>query len=585
MPYRFKVTKKKGVEYGQIVEYTYNSATKNTYSRSVESFGNMEIQRQQNPDIDKLIQAKIDKLNRDTNYSRHEQIEKLYKDIKLGSLYNNEDKSSITAVGYGIAAYRKMWEKLNLHHIFKRIKANSKKGISYDLDLHAFYLTALRILSPSSKRRAFEKKNSYIFDFSSMSLDNLYDCLTQIAARKDTIIKNLNKGIQSIYERVETIAFYDVTTFYFESFDSDELRARGMSKENKTNEVQVVLGLLVDSEGIPINYELFRGNTSEMKTIIEVVNKYRKENGLNKVTIVADRGLNSYLNLKELNALGFDYIVAQSISRLSSQQKDRVFDNKWDSIITDSDNNDIYKLKEIQITGANGEKARLIVTWSQSRAYHDIKVLNERYNKSQQLLQKGQGAVNASIKHGCMQFLVNKPGNKAEFQLNTKLYEKRINEAGYYALISSKTEQSPEDIYRDLRQLWRIEECFRVMKTNLNARPVYVWTTERIKGHFLICYLALVIERLSYLLIKRAKLNFSNHDTINILKNSNLAILQSKRSGLMIYGRLYFNKNKEEIQEMMEREDSVFKALGIDPLDKVETSIGLRKKFDLSMKI
>ena len=135
----------------------------------------------------------------------------------------------------------------------------------------------MRILNPGSKNKPFETKDKFILDFSGLALDNVYD----------------------------------VTTFYFESFDSDELRARGMSKENKTNEVQVVLGLLADGEGIPIDYQLFRGNTSEMNTIVEVVNDYKTQNHLERVTVVADRGLNSRLNLKTLTDLNFDYIVAQ----------------------------------------------------------------------------------------------------------------------------------------------------------------------------------------------------------------------------------------------------------------------------------
>lgn len=151
----------------------------------------------------------------------------------------------------------------------------------------------MRILKPMSKSKTFRTRDELLFDFSDLTLDEIYSSLDVLAARKKTIINNLNKNIEAVYSRVKTIAFYDVTIFYFESFDSDELRARGMSKENKSNEVQVVLGLLVDGEGIPINYELFRGNTSEMKTIIDVINDYKTANNLEKVTVVADRGLNS----------------------------------------------------------------------------------------------------------------------------------------------------------------------------------------------------------------------------------------------------------------------------------------------------
>ena len=585
MSFNFKITKKNGKEYGQIVEYFYNNVKKKGQTRSFQSFGDLKKAREKNPNFDKDIELKLKELNSNVNNARQIIINEKFNALSNAELLNEYRATAICGC-FGMAFYRKLWEQLGLHLWFDKARRNSQGGINYDFDLAVFFLAAMRILNPASKAKTFASRHEYIFDFSSLTLDNIYDCLTAVGKRKDTIIKQLNKNLKNIYDRVETIAFYDVTTFYFESFDSDELRARGMPKENKTNEVQVVLGLLVDSEGIPINYEIFRGNTSEMKTIIEVVNKYRSENGLNKVTVVADRGLNSHLNLKELDNLGFDYIVAQSIDKLSAEIKEMVFDGNWDNISYDDNGSEIFKYKTINIPTADDLNNKIIVTWSLKRQAHDIKVLNERYAKSKELVDKGEGAINASIKHGQRQFIKKKKSStKIEYETNEALYEKRLKYAGYYALTTSKKEDNAKDIYHDLRQLWHIEECFRVMKTNLDTRPIYVWTADRIRGHFLICYLALVLERLSYYKVRQAGINISNNMLIDCLKKADLSILKSDEDDNIIFMRQSVGTDLAKNNEMFQLQDKLLSVFKINRLSMCEDVITLENKFKVSHKL
>lgn len=580
MTFRLKITKNNGREYAAIVEDVYNKDRKGSSSRTLKTFGDLVKKRQENPNIDAQIQEEINTLNSNLVASSTAWTNRYLKSTELSKA------NTLKKVCYGMAFYRKLWEQLGLHTWFDRAVRNSRGKIKYDLDLAVFFLTSMRILAPVSKSKSYELRHQHIFDFNELSLDNIYSSLADIAEKKQTIIKNLNAGIKTIYQRVETIALYDVTTFYFESFDRDALRERGMSKENKTNEVQVVLGLLVDNEGIPIDYELFKGNTSELKTIIEVVNKYRLENDLEKVTIIADRGLNSYFNLKELSSLGFDYIVAQSIDRLSSKIKEQVFDDNWDEISYDEEGNEIFKTKEIEQSTAEGLDNKIIVTWSSKRQAHDLKVLNERYLKSKELIEKGIGAVNGSFKHGCRQFIkLKNRKNKEEYVTNEDLYKKRVKSAGFYALTSSKTGESAKEIYHNLRQLWHIEECFRVMKTNLETRPVYVWTTAKIKGHFLICYLALVLERLSYYKVKQHPIEISNHKLIELLSESNLAILDESVCNKTLYMRLGSGASEELNDKEAKLIDNIFEILNIPPLGTTETAISLRKKFSLSKNI
>lgn len=577
MAFRLKVTKVKGREYAAIVENIYSKQRHGSSSRTIRSCGDLIKLRLENPNIDEQLKQEVARLNADAKAASQAWINR-----HLQSVDCTQDRA-LKQVNYGIAFYRRIWESLKLHTWFDRAKRNARGRIGYDLDQAVFLLAAMRILKPMSKSKTFGSRDELLFDFNKLSLDDIYHSLDVLADKKKTILSNLNRNLEEIYTRVKTIAFYDVTTFYFESFDSDKLRARGMSKENKTNEVQVVLGLLVDGEGIPIDYELFRGNTSEMNTIVEVVNNYKAKNKLEKVTVVADRGLNSRLNLKSLTDLNFDYIVAQSIDRLPAETKEKIFrEDNWDQEFVAQDGSETFKVKTIKQSSAPELDNEIIVTWSAKRQAHDLKVLNERFDKCKQLLDRGTGAVDASIKHGVRQFLRIKKGAKVAYATNDDLYQKRKKQAGYYALVTSHKHTDAMQIYRDLRQLWHIEECFRVMKTNLDTRPVYVWTPKRIRGHFLVCYLALVMERLAYYRIRQVGLDLSSQKVIELLAQAKMTILEQDKTKKTLYLKQGISANAAKNNEYANAVDELMRVAGIEPAAAIEDSIGLVRKLKVS---
>ena len=577
MAFRLKVTKVKGREYAAIVENIYSKQRHGSSSRTIRSCGDLIKLRLENPNIDEQLKQEVARLNADAKSASQAWINR-----HLQSVDCTQDRA-LKQVNYGIAFYRRIWESLKLHTWFDRAKRNARGRIGYDLDQAVFLLAAMRILKPMSKSKTFGSREELLFDFNKLSLDDIYHSLDVLADKKKTILSNLNRNLEEIYTRVKTIAFYDVTTFYFESFDSDELRARGMSKENKTNEVQVVLGLLVDGEGIPIDYELFRGNTSEMNTIVEVVNNYKAKNKLEKVTVVADRGLNSRLNLKSLTDLNFDYIVAQSIDRLPAETKEKIFrEDNWDQEFVAQDGSETFKVKTIKQSSAPELDNEIIVTWSAKRQAHDLKVLNERFDKCKQLLDRGTGADDASIKHGVQQFLRIKKGAKVAYATNDDLYQKRKKQAGYYALVTSHKHTDAMQIYRDLRRLWHIEECFRVMKTNLDTRPVYVWTPKRIRGHFLVCYLALVMERLAYYRIRQIGLDLSSQKVIELLAQAKMTILEQDKTKKTLYLKQGISANAAKNNEYANAVDELMRVAGIEPPAAIEDSIGLVRKLKVS---
>lgn len=585
MTYRIKVTKKQsGAEYVQIVQTLYDPQTKKARHRSVESYGNLQTRLAQDPDFLEKLKAHVEQLNQYQESDEERKLERLVADLR--HVQSDADNRLQPTANYGLAFYRALWEKLGLHTWFDRAKRNSRGTITYDLDLYTFFLVSHRILFPASKKKTFEMRNQSLFDFSDIKLDHLYDVLGVLAAKKDTIIRTVNKAISEIYERVECIAFYDVTTFYFESFDSDELRARGMSKENKTNEVQVVLGLLTDGEGIPLTYEIFRGNTAEMKTLIDVVNDYRTKANLSKVTVVADRGLNSNQNLADLRELGFEYIVAQSINRLKTRDRDFALSQEnWEKVYTTREGEDVFKVKTFDIENAAGTTDRVIVTWSKKREMHDLAVLEERAGKALQLLKQGDAAVTASIKHGVRQFLTGKRGSRLEFSFNSELYEKRRKFAGFYAVVTSKVNESSEEIYKQLRMLWHIEECFRVMKSGLDTSPVFVWSPEHIRGHFLVCYLALVLERLSYKLVRKTGLDISGEEVIDTLRAARLAIVQDTRHDTSLLIRLGISRDEQENEQLRNQIDQLFQAVDLPALNSIESTASIKRKLRVKLPI
>lgn len=577
MAFRLKVTKVKGREYAAIVENIYSKQRHGSSSRTIRSCGDLIKLRLENPNIDEQLKQEVARLNADAKAASQAWINR-----HLQSVDCTQDRA-LKQVNYGIAFYRRIWESLKLHTWFDRAKRNARGRIGYDLDKAVFLLAAMRILKPMSKSKTFGSRDELLFDFNKLSLDDIYHSLDVLADKKKMILSNLNRNLEEIYTRVKTIAFYDVTTFYFESFDSDELGARGMSKENKTNEVQVVLGMLVDGEGIPIDYELFRGNTSEMNTIVEVVNNYKAKNKLEKVTVVADRGLNSRLNLKSLTDLNFDYIVAQSIDRLPAETKEKIFrEDNWDQEFVAQDGSETFKVKTIKQSSAPELDNEIIVTWSAKRQAHDLKVLNERFDKCKQLLDRGTGAVDASIKHGVRQFLRIKKGAKVAYATNDDLYQKRKKQAGFYALVTSHKHTDAMQIYRDLRRLWHIEECFRVMKTNLDTRPVYVWTPKRIRGHFLVCYLALVMERLAYYRIRQVGLDLSSQKVIELLAQAKMTILEQDKTKKTLYLKQGISANAAKNNEYANAVDELMRVAGIEPAAAIEDSIGLVRKLKVS---
>ena len=587
----------KGKVYISIVEKYRDPLTRKSTTRQLKSYGNKELFLQKHPNGLEIIESDL-KLFRESTQA-YEQATELPNGSGI-SVVDTVANSTKLGSSYLVspAPFLTIWNKIGIDQYFKNLERNSKGSIACDLNQLAFYNTVARILRPDSKLGTWTDRNLYLYDFGNISFKNMYKLLDVLSNRKDKIIDRLNTAIDKLYQRDLTIALYDVTTFYFESFIEDQLRARGMSKEHRTQETQVVMGLLIDGEGIPFGYELFRGNTAEVSTLLKVVEAFRKRYSLQTVTIIADAGLNQLVNLEALEQAGFKYIVGYPpyIKLSSSEQKTLLEQSGWDSFTGDSEH---WRMKRMDLSidkrvKPKGQEARniklqatCIATFSSARYRHDIDELDKKMLRAQALVAKGTSAVQAANRSGYKSFI---KSDLTHVQINEELYNKRLKWCGYTALLTNVQEQDPKVIYSLLRQLWRIEDNFRVLKTAIEARPVYVWTAEHIRGHFVLCYMSLVLIRLMQKQLKDSGLSYSAQtvtEALNALSVAPMSALKKSRSQLYqcVIENSMGTATSGEFKPLLDIANDIWKVCGLEPLTRLETHGSLVRKLGRSFKI
>lgn len=413
-----------------------------------------------------------------------------------------EDISEAEIVNWGYVIYKKIWEAFDLHVLLPQLTANTK--VSFELNNSAFLMAIQHLLRPSSKLKTFQKQNQYL-NIKEVTLNQLYRSLDLLCENKAFLEEKLYKKNRSLFNMKIDVIFYDVTTFSFESVKADTLRDFGYSKDGKFKEVQVVLGLLIDCEGRPIGYDLFPGNTFEGHTLEKTLEKIEERFGIRNVIIVADRGLNSKLNIKRIKDKGYSYIVASRIKKMKKSIQEEIFND--DGYIElyhvgyeNKEDRFVYKTFE-HVNSVRDEEGKifkieenLIITYSPQRAQKDRKDRERLIEKAQCLLEN-KGNIKASNKRGGKKYLKEIQKENSDWVLDDEAIAKDEMFDGYYGIQTDRKDMKPEEIIEAYHNLWRIEESFRIMKSTLEVRPVFHWTESRIKGHFVICFLAFLLER------------------------------------------------------------------------------------------
>lgn len=595
MAISISIKKFKGREYVYIVEGFRDPITKRPTSRILASFGSKDKLLAADPDAMSKVEQKLKELQ--TNSQAYSNT--IEQRLSSGLSVSDTECERPPCLTCTPAVFHPIWEKLGMTGYFRNFRHNY--DLDYDLDKTVFFSCISRLVKPNSKLSCWRHRPSFITDFSDIELQKMYDSLDVLADHKDRINRQLNESIDSLYERDLTVALYDVSTFYFESFNEGDLRRRGMSKEHRTQETQVVLGLLIDSEGVPFTYELFLGNTAEVNTLVKVIEKFCKQYNVKDVIVVADSGLNQLINLDSLQKKGMRFIVGYPpyIKLSAKQQKEFLQEQDW-HWHTSSDNDRWgYKAMALNIdkkvkNSATQQMQQVklsttcIGTFSQYRFNHDFRELNLKWNRAANLVQRGKGAVAAANRSGYKAFV---KVDTSQAQLNAPLYEKRKKWCGYCALLTNIENPDPEWVYKKLRQLWRIEDNFRMLKTNLLARPVLVWTDKHIRGHFVLNYIALVMQKILLKMLRDKGIELSAAEVIEALESMKISRLKGlKKANHNLYSCSNIDAqassamNKEgEHKSLKELCDEILQACGAEPLNSLETASTIRRKLKLKL--
>ncbi|TCP92117.1 IS1634 family transposase [Serpentinicella alkaliphila] len=498
----------------QFREDTRIPGTNRKKTHVVKTIGNYERMLAEDPDIIAKLKAEAAEITK----AKKTSTAPLALEVPVMDILSPTDV--VPSYNFGHALINQLWSNMALDNFFE---VSSGKRNAKTVAQALYYLIAHRCAHPSSINLAASEQKRYA-GVPILGNDIFYDVLDVLADQKEAVVAHLADFFQKKTNRKESEAYYDVTTYSFESTKWGELRMFGFSKDHKNNEVQVVMGLLMDNNGIPITFELFPGNTMDQNTLVQSVEKLKKLYGLEKITVVADRGLNSGSNLEYLIKGGQDFVISYTLKRSKERFKEMVWDeSNWNNTTDPMSGEIIYRSKvvnqnievkvplkedEISEIGKRGRPkkyrieeipVKIHLTWSSKRAKKDNQDRERMLEKLKKKLDKPY-QLKAALRRGCNQYL--------EMELDTegwKLDENKINEAsrydGYYAIITNNLELSTEEVMKIYGGLWKIEESFRILKTDLRARPVFVWSDNHIKGHFTMCFLCLCILRyMQYLL-------------------------------------------------------------------------------------
>ena len=372
-------------------------------------------------------------------------------------------------------------------------------------------LSIARIAEPDSKLQTHRKLRDE--QEISYGLDSVYDLMDHVVENSDRIKAKVCQSTTELFENKVDVLFYDVTTLYFESTERDDLRNFGFSKDCKFKEVQVVLALITTTDGLPLSYKLFPGNTNEGKTLIPTIIEMKKEFDLNRVVMAADRAMFTEENLAELDKNNVRYVVAAKLKGMSKKQQKEIL-NAANYALLKNRNEQIW-VGEFEHKGR-----RLISALSYKRAEKDAKDRQRLIDRLQKKTKDGQVKINDIIpNHGTKRYLKIIDG-KAE--VNKEKIEQDALWDGMHGVITNDRDSSAAEILSWYHGLWQIEEAFRVNKHTLEMRPIYHWTKERIEAHILICFIAFAVLKQTLVRLKRKNLDISGKELIYQLKTVQL---------------------------------------------------------------
>lgn len=512
-----------------------------TTTVTVEKLGNLAQVTAKAAGKDPYVWAQeyVDELNR-KEYEKNESVIISYSQTKI------IPKCQQKTFNCGYLFLQSIYYRLKLDNICKKI--SSRHSFSYDLNNILSRLIYTRILFPSSKR-ATDAQSAIFIEQPTFKLHDIYRALSVLAEESDFIQSEVYKNSQKLLARRKDILYYDCTNYYFEVEQEDDLRRYGKSKQHQPLPL-VGMGLFMDYDGIPLAFDIFPGSSNEQPTLKPLEKKILNDYDLAEVIICTDAGLSSAANRRFNDRYAHDgtqirsFITTQSLKQLPDYLKEFALDPEGWSL---AGGNGKYSLNDLDETAdidkifykerwivedisqskrQKGEKPleqRLIVSFSLKYLLYQRKIRAGQIERAQKLIDSGRYKQRPKTQNDPNRFIhrtaVTGDGEVCAdeiLRLNLEAIAEEEKYDGFYGICTNLEHASVAEIIHINKKRWQIEECFRIMKTEFRARPIYLQRTDRIKAHFITCYLSLVIYRI---LEKFLEQKYTCKEILSTLKN------------------------------------------------------------------
>lgn len=532
---RLNVTKSKNAASLYVIKSVYNSKTQSNYSKIVEKLGTENDLREKLNGADPYEWAK--EYIKGLNKKEKEQTRKVLVPFGQAQVISKDEQLSFNG---GYLFLQKIYHELKLDKICKEI--SKKYKFEYDLNSILSRLIYGRVIFPSSKLATNELSKKFI-EQPNFDLHQIYRALEVLAKETDFIQSSLYENSLKVSKRNTGVLFYDCTNFFFEIEQEEGNKQFGYSKDHKPNPI-VQMGLFMDGDGIPLAFSINRGNMNEQLSLKPLEKKIISDFELSKFVVCTDAGLASEDNRKFNNIAGRSFITTQSIKKLKKHLKTWALDTNGWKLPDDEKTYDISTLDEMIEKATKKEKAkiiskvfykerwikendfeqRLIVTYSIKYRDYQIKIRNSQIERAQKLIDNNPKKIEKCRQTDYKRFIHKTACTKEGEVADKKIYNIDndailLEEAfdGFYGVCTS-LEDGVSEIIKINHRRWEIEECFRIMKSEFKARPVFLKKDDRIEAHFITCFISLIIYRL---LEKRLNEEFTCREIVSGLRDMN----------------------------------------------------------------
>ena len=442
-------------------------------------------------------------------------------------------------------------EHYGLKSLLDRIQKKSK--LQFSLFDSVFLMLLERLQSPCSKLSNFQHREEYV-NLPELSLQHLYRALDKLAQNNELIQQQIFQTGRNLFNQSLDVVFYDVTTFYFASEveKEGELRQMGFGKDGKIGKTQILFCMMIDHNKNPIGYRVFKGNTYEGDTFKEALDDLKKRYQIDKVIVVADRGMLSKNNLEITTSKGYEFIIGERLKNLPQKTQKQLLDLKnyhhqW--IYNDAFGQEVL----IRYTTLKEGNKTIIATYSAKRAAKDKQDREEKLEQAQNLL-KNPSKINSKA----ARFFL-KAQETSKYSLNEEKIAAAERYDGFLAISTNSQSLPVADVLDQYKQLFKIEHSFRTFKSHLETRPMFHWTDQRIEGHICLCYIAFAIQNLVLQKINRDK---------NVITEKSLRETLDKMQVSLIDN----NGKKSYLRSMpTENEKLILNKMGLKPILPIQT--------------